>query len=237
MEQPGEHVYKMLWREQRSSIRANRRVVLATLVGIAFVIGMNLFIHESFFAYTTGAAVTALVGFAWFIIGAANGHWNRYMGGVAEEQTAAALKQLKRRGFVTYNNVPSDGRDIDFIAVGPSRVLAIEVKWTALPVAVTGYAIRRYLRDARLSQRRVQFIVNRAGAIEVTAVLIISGPGAGDLAPHLSLGGVEVLSGSMPTLGFELILEQDASPIDARAVQREIEHYRDVEVTAPYGRG
>jgi hypothetical protein len=119
-------------------------------------------------------------------------------GGVGESFTREALPG-RQFGWPVVDDVAMEHRNIDHVAVTPRAVLAIETKFVG---AGRQWATDRYreasMDDARLSARSGRYVLLCRGVkdVPVEAVLMVWGPGAGQLENDWELvDGVHVVRG------------------------------------------
>lgn len=101
-----------------------------------------------------------------------------------EGETCAVVQALRSLGWYVANDVRLPHAEIDFVAVGPAGVLAMQVQWTNRPDR-RGHPAAR----ARIGAQQLRKILARKElAVEVVPVVLAFGPGLTD-----DNGGVKVV--------------------------------------------
>jgi hypothetical protein len=193
----GGHAFRQVHRQQVAFLRANRLIVALWILFVAVLVAVaQALLPDPGRPYVAGAVIAAGALSLWFMSGAVNGSWSRWMGGIAEEQTHADLKRLRRHDFELFDAVLGYGFDIDHVAIGRGRVFAIEVKWSSRPRDLArperDPVLQNDLYAARRGARRIRGVLKPAGVSTVTPVLVLRGPGAGASEERHTIGEVIV---------------------------------------------
>jgi len=214
-------------RKRRGAFYRDNWWALTLLSTCAFIwlIPAALFLPAPWRDYVIGATVAIVVLLSIFFAGTFTGAWNRWMGGVAEDNTSESLKRFKRQGYRIYENVPADGYDIDHVLVGVGGILALETKWSSMPLGVDwkrSDQMQRWLGVTQARSRRIRVVARRP----VTPVLVVWGPAAHDLPEGLSeVGGVWVVIPRRGELDLEALLACDYTPDDVADITRRLDKY------------
>jgi hypothetical protein len=180
-----------LWRGRRNLAAAAAWMLGASAVVLLLPVGSSMVR-----GFVAGSLVTS---WAWMVyVTSLIRTYPVTMGEWGESFTREALAG-RQFGWPVVDDVAMGHRNIDHVAVTPRAVLAIETKFVG---AGRQWATDRYreasMDDARLSARSVRYVLLCRGVkdVPVEAVLMVWGPGAGQLENDWELvDGVHVVRG------------------------------------------
>jgi hypothetical protein len=169
----GRSTFRMLrheaWRKARSAW-PRLLTFLAAWGMLAFVLAWMQ--RTEFLRGFVAGVMVGLLGFFLMVFLVAAGVAHRQMGGTAEQWTAEILEQLDRKSWFVAHDVSFEAMNVDHVLAGPSRIYAVETKWTSW------HRNPQFLQGARRSPlqgaRRLQSLLASQGLKrEVTPLVVV----------------------------------------------------------------
>lgn len=191
----------------RAQLRAERRVVrrqnkwrLAVVLFGWTVVAVGLNLWPGFPRWWGGfvaGAFAASIPLILLQLDVTFGIATREMGHAAEQWTAGALRRLWFGGWRLTHDVRFAGLNVDHVAIGPERILAIETKWIGAQRDL-GRAMSEAAAQAEACARKIRNLLRTPPALDrvVEPVALLWGPGVPpDGLPMDQIAGVTVVSG------------------------------------------
>jgi hypothetical protein len=176
------------------------RTYLKIAVLFAVCAGVSLPLMPPMFrAFLGGVYITAYIALVHYSF-AFHGLHYRMAGADAETWTSQSLGRL--RGWWVIDRVEFENFDVDHVAVGTSRVLAVETKWTAKPLTVSatgvfGMGFDPVAQAKERAEKLARLLKSRGDTTPVVPVLVLWGPGVPKLeGGKVRVGPVRVLNGT-----------------------------------------
>ena len=188
---PGEGVRAQLRAERRYvRLRNKWRLGIVLLAWTAIAVALNLWdaIPRWWGGFVAGA-FTVSIPLVLAQLDVAFGIATRAMGLDAEQWTAGMLRPLRLRQWRVVHDVRFAGLNVDHVAIGPERILAIETKWIG-----AGRDLHRAVSEATSQAyacaRKIRGLLRTPPSLDrdVEPVVVLWGPGI----PREGIGTEEV---------------------------------------------
>jgi hypothetical protein len=180
----GRRLEAIAGRRWRGYATTNRWRLIWVAFAVALVLALGavpaLLVYGPFGrGVAVGALVTTLVGFVVVAVAEDSGAYRFLQGAVGEQQTAAVLRRLERRGWHVINDVAFAGFNVDHVAIGPAGVIAVETKtnsgrWDFLATELNPFAAAA-VRQTRAAARKIRLLLSEVGDLPVVPLLVVWG--------------------------------------------------------------